>query len=359
MLGILKYRIAVILILGMVLGIAWTLPQRVNPYCFPELEFFPEMPHSSINPVTEEGVELGRYLFYDPILSRDKTFSCGSCHRQEVAFSDAPNALSKGIDGELMKRNTPPLFNLAWHPGLFWDGRAESLESQVWEPVRSHAEMDLDWSTAAERIQASSFYRPLFVQAFGNRPIDSVTIALAIAQFERTLLSNNSKYDRVLRGEDHFTQDEIEGFLNVNDQSMGNCLHCHVTDRHALGTTAEFTNNGLIPGEVASDYTDPGRFTVTGDTTDLGKFKIPTLRNIMVTAPYMHDGRFKTMREVLDFYSEDVHSTSHTDPKMVDAHRGGRHFTEEEKDQIIAFLNTLTDEQLLTNPAFSDPFEKR
>lgn len=326
-----------------------------TPYELPELKFFPKLPYTD-NPPTVEGVELGRHLFYDPILSANNTFSCASCHKQEAAFSDSPKRFSTGIKGDSMLRNTMPLFNLAWYPFLFWDGKASSLEEQALHPVRAHDEMNLDWTTAVERIEQSAFYRPKFQKAFGSAQIDSVLIARAIAQFERTLISNNSKYDQVLRGERYFTKDEYAGFIFVNDQTKGDCLHCHTTDADALGTTAGFSNNGLVAAFKPEDYVDKGKAEVTGLTKDIGHFRIPSLRNVAVTAPYMHDGRIKTLEGVLDFYSEGVNNSYNIDSKIQFAHQGGVRLTKDEKQQIIAFLLTLTDSTFITNPEFANPF---
>ncbi len=319
------------------------------------LNFFPPIADTSNNPSTE-GFELGRMLFYDPILSSDSTFSCASCHRQEVAFSDAPNQFSKGIKGEKLTRNTTPLYNLAWYQAMFWDGRAKTIEEQAFHPVRAINEMALNWKDAEFRINRHAIYPELFFNAFGNQKIDSHLITKAIGQFERSLISNNSKYDQVLRGERYLTPDEYKGFELMNDQTKGDCLHCHTTDANALGTTGTFSNNGLDKAVVLDDYVDRGQASITGKIDDLGKFKIPSLRNVAVTPPYMHDGRFKTLEEVLDFYSEEVNNSLNVDSKMTSAHRGGVHLTEQEKKQIILFLHTLTDSTFLTNPAFSNPF---
>jgi cytochrome c peroxidase len=328
----------------------------VTPYTFTGLELFPEMPKTS-NPPTREGVKLGRFLFYDSILSLDYSMSCGSCHKQKYAFSDAPNRFSKGFQGKVLNRNTMPLFNLAWYPNFFWDGRAGSIEEQVFHPVRAHDEMNLDWETATQRIQESKFYKSQFKKVFGDVSIDSNLIAKAIGQFERILISNNSKYDQVLRGEVYFTQDEYEGFILINDQNKGDCLHCHTTDANILGTSTKFSNNGLDNTKNPDDYLDLGRAGITKKKEDFGWFKTPSLRNIAVTGPYMHDGRFKTLKEVLDFYSEGVQQSYNIDSKMQFAHQGGVKLSKEEKRKIIAYLHTLTDSVFLSNPEFSNPFE--
>ncbi len=327
-----------------------------TPYSFPRLNFFPPMPVNKDNPVTEEGVSLGRFLFYDPIISVDSSMSCSSCHRQEKAFSDSPIRFSTGVSGAGANRNTLPLFNLAWYPSLFWDGRAVSIEEQVFQPVKAHDELGLDWAAAEKRIAESRLYRAKFKEAFGDKPIDSTLIARAIAQFERTLISHQSKYDRVLNGKDYFTHDEYQGFILMNDQTKGDCLHCHTTDSDPLGTTGGFSNNGLDPVLEPTGYRDKGRAGITRRKRDLGLFKIPSLRNVAVTAPYMHDGRFTTLGEVLDFYSKGVNPSINVDSKMGSAHQGGVRLSPDEKLQIIAFLKTLTDSVFLTNTAHGNPF---
>ncbi|MDQ3112121.1 MAG: cytochrome-c peroxidase [Bacteroidota bacterium] len=329
-----------------------------TPYKFPEPSYFPKMPVAVNNPVTTEGVNLGRHLFYDPILSADSTMSCSSCHKQEAAFSDGPNTFSKGRNGILSKRNTMPLFNLAWYPSFFWDGRAAGIEEQVFHPVRATDEMNLHWNGAVERLEKSKFYKPLFKQAFGDQKIDSVLIANAIAQFMRTLISYRSKYDKVISLNAKFTQDEYDGFVLVNDQTKGDCIHCHLTDGDVLGTTLTFSNNGLDAIYDPLKYMDKGRGAVTGKISDNGKFMVPSFRNLAFTAPYMHDGRFKTLEEVMDFYTSGVKTSANVDSKMVNAHSGGVKLTADEKRKIISFLLTLSDSAFVTDPQFGNPFGK-
>jgi len=313
------------------------------------------MPSEPENPVTKEGALLGRYLFYDPALSADNTFSCSSCHTQKAAFSDAPKQFSKGINGVLQTRNTLPLFNLAWYTGFFWDGRAATIESQVFHPLSGMNEMRISWTLAINRLRKSGHYKQLFIDAFGSNEIDSLRIVNAIAQFERTLISANSKYDKALRGEAFFTEDELEGFGLVNDMTKGDCLHCHSSDADALGTTGSFSNNGLDTN-IVSEKADRGLAVFTNKKEDLGKFKIPSFRNLLFTAPYMHDGRFQTLEEVIDFYSEGIHNAANVDPRMSTVSRGGARLTKEEKRQIISFLKTMSDSSFITEPAFSNPF---
>lgn len=326
---------------------------KATPYKFPVLHSkFPAMPVAANNAVSTEGADLGRHLFYDPILSNDSTIACASCHKQEAAFSDAPKDFSIGITGTKLKRNTMPLYNLAWYTTFFWDGKASSIEDQVFHPLRAADEMGIEWNNAAERVRGSAFYRKKFKAAFGDQPIDSVLIAKAIAQFERTLLSYRSKYDRVMAGRDVFTPEEQRGYELVNDMEKGDCWHCHTTREDALGTTLTYRNNGLD-----TVFTDRGRITISGNAFEEGAFKIPSIRNLSFTAPYMHDGRFKTLEEVLDFYISGVKPGKLTDPKMRFAHQGGARLNAREKAQIIVFLKTLDDSSFVNDPAFRNPFE--
>lgn len=330
---------------------------KVTPYQFPSIIYFPKMPVSESNSVTNEGVELGRFLFYDPILSKDSTISCSSCHQQKNAFSDSPNAYSKGINGVTQKRNTLPLFNLAWYSKLFWDGRVNTIEEQVLHPVRDANEMNLKWKEAIKKIKRSRFYNLKFYKAFGTSVIDSNLIANAIAQFERTLISHSSKYDNVINRKAKFTMDEIEGMELINDMTKGNCLHCHTTDADGLGTTGMYSNNGLDKAITEFDFKDIGLGKITLQKSDNGKFKIPSLRNLLFTAPYMHDGRFKTIEEVLNFYSEGLQISPTIDSKMEFVHKGGSKLNVYEKQKIIAFIKTLSDSVFISDKRFSNPFE--
>jgi cytochrome c peroxidase len=315
------------------------------------------MPEAVNNPVTVEGASLGRYLFYDSILSSDNTMSCASCHNPAKAFSDSPFALSKGRGGSTMLRNTLPLFNLAWYPSYFWDGRATTIEEQVFHPVRGYNEMNLNWPMAEKKLRKSTFYKNQFINVFGSTHIDSTKVSLAIAQFLRTIISYESKYDKAIANKVQFTSDEYDGFVLVNDQTKGDCIHCHATDGDALGTKLTFSNNGLDAVATATDFKDKGRGGVTGKATDMGKFKIPSLRNLIFTAPYMHDGRFATLQQVLDFYSEGVQRSVTIDSKMEYVHQGGVRLKDVEKRKIITFLLTLSDSSFINKAEYSNPFK--
>ncbi len=353
-----KTKPIIFTVLVILLGLCVSFNDLVSngPYVFPQVSQFPAMPVSATNPVTIQGAALGRYLFYDPVLSADSSFSCASCHKQQHAFSDAPNQLSKGFNGTVQRRNTPPLFNLAWYPSLFWDGRAQSIESQVFHPVRDRNEMGLNWKTATERLARSAFYRKKFRELYGEKPIDSTLIANVIAQFERTLISYQSKYDQVIAGRAKFTLEELEGMEIVNDMTKGNCLHCHTTDGDGLGTTGQFSNNGLDEVSTTTGFKDGGLGTITKNSSDMGKFKIPSLRNLVFTAPYMHDGRFASLEEVLDFYNIGLKTSPTIDNKMEFVHQGGSKLTIHEKRKVILFLKTLSDSAFITSQEFSNPF---
>lgn len=319
-----------------------------TPYELAIPQGFPDMVIPDYNPMTVEGVKLGRKLFYDPILSGDNTQSCASCHAQEFAFTDNGKIFSEGIDGLEGNRNSMPVINIGWIPELFWDGRAVGVEEQALEPVPNPIEMHQEWTEAMNKLNADANYPDLFNNAFGTKNIDSTLVTKAIAQFERTLISGNSKWDRYLRGEANLTLAESRGF-EIFFTEKGDCFHCHST---ILFADNLFHNNGLD-----SVFTDKGLFDVTGNPNDIGKFKTPTLRNWIFTEPYMHDGRFKDMVEVLEFYSTGVKWSPTVDPLMKKVEQGGINLNDEDKFYLVTFLLTLNDSSFVTNPEFSNPFE--
>jgi len=319
-----------------------------TPYELTIPEGFPDMPIPADNPMTKEGVDLGRRLFYDPILSADNSQACASCHAPEFSFTDSGRRFSEGINGFEGTRNAMAVINAGWLPSLFWDGRRESLEDQALEPVPNPIEMHQSWTEAAAKLNADNNYPDLFFKAFGTRKIDSTLVVRAIAQFERTLISNNAKWDRYLRGEVQLTQAESKGF-EIFFTEKGDCFHCHTT---ILFTDNLFHNNGMD-----TEFIDKGLYNVTGDANDVGRFKTPTLRNLEFTGPYMHDGRFETLEEVIDFYSHDVKWSPTIDPLMKKVDQGGIQLTEDEKFYLIAFLKTLTDTTFVNNPAYANPFK--
>ncbi len=325
----------------------------------------PQMEHPADNPQTVAGVTLGRMLFFDPILSLDSTISCASCHEPHLSFTDG-KAVSDGVDGRQGSRSSMSLLNVGFHgqAGLFWDGRASALEEQALLPIEDPNEMANTWEEVELRLRRHPSYPELFRQAFGidrSSEVDRDHVVKAIAQFERTLISSgDSEYDRFDRNEYSPSDDAITGFeLFFDDAAPGTslpeaeCGHCH---NRNLFTTNEFRNNGLDPVNSVDDYTDKGLGAVTGNRLDNGKFKIPTLRNILLTAPYMHDGRFETIEEVLDHYNSGGHHVANLDEDNVDNLMEPQGLSERHKRQLIAFLATLTDSSFIKNEAFQNPF---
>lgn len=318
------------------------------PALFQEKLISPILP--SNNPLTVEGVALGKKLFFDKILSGDNSQSCASCHEPPSSFTD-PRRFSVGIDGVAGSRNSMPLFNLAWNfdERFFWDGRARSLEQQALEPVRNPIEMHSDWKQVAIKLQAHPTYPALFEQVFGKQAIDSVLVTRAIAQFERTLISGNSKFDKYLRNEGSLTAQELNGFNVFMDETKGDCFHCHGSNNNPLWTDNLFHNNGLD-----TQFSDLGLGAITGDPTDNGKFKSPSLRNLAFSAPYMHDGRFQTLEDVINHYSEGLKPSSTIDPLMKKVNQGGVKLSPQEKADLKAFLLSLSDLDFISNPAFQN-----
>jgi cytochrome c peroxidase len=311
------------------------------------------------NPLTEEGIELGRHLFYDPILSSDSTMSCATCHQADKGFADGL-ATSVGVLGMNGRRSSMPIMNLAFNnKGFFWDGRSATLEAQALVPVEDHLELNESWGNVEEKLRNHDTYPAMFRAAFGIDAKSQITRDLAvkaIAQFERTLISANSRYDQVAylqqgwptdaeqRGETLFFFEQAE---NVDDHP--GCSHCHTTEQF---TTNRYFNNGLDAVESLDDFEDKGLGEVTNKIFENGKFRTPSLRNVALTAPYMHDGRFQTLEEVLDHYAEGGHGVSNEDANIQPFT-----LTEQDKQDIIAFLHMLTDTTFINNPAFHSPFE--
>lgn len=309
---------------------------------------FPAMPIPEDNPMTVEGVALGRSLFYDNRLSGDNSQSCATCHQSEASYADS-NRFSKGIIGAIGDRNAMAIVNLGYAFALFWDGRSASLEEQALEPVVNPIEMNATWPEVLDKLNADTDYRNRFKVAFGVDVIDSLDVAKAIAQFERTMISGNSKFDKSQVGEAQFTDSELRGQLLFFGEK-GDCFHCHGS---SLFTGFEYENNG-----AQQILTDNGLGDVTGLATDIGKFKPTTLRNIAFTAPYMHDGQFETLEEVVEFYNSGVNQSSpNISPTMMKNNRPGGtlNLTVQEKADLVAFLKTLSDSEFVNNPDFMDP----
>jgi cytochrome c peroxidase len=319
--------------------------------------YYPEMVIPADNPLTKQGIALGRMLFYDPILAKDSSMSCASCHRQEFAFSE-DRPFSVGIDGKSGRRSSMSLVDIGYaNHGVFWDGRSKTLESQALLPVEDPIELHHTWPELITKLQKHPIYPEHFRKAFGISSKVEITkelAAKAIAQFERTILSSgNSPFERkfINRTEDP-TDDELAGHdMYVNsDLSLpdAQCGHCH---NAPMFGTHDFFNNGLQKGDPAS-YKDKGMGEVTNQPKDFGKFKAPTLRNIAVTAPYMHNGSIANLDQVMDHYISGGNFSNNIDPLVTQIQLSPR-----QKAQVIAFLNTLTDFDLLQNKELSNPFK--
>jgi cytochrome c peroxidase len=343
------------------------IPYTATPLVIEKPLGLPPFEVNPLNPLTVEGVELGRNLFYDTILSADNTLSCGGCHQLAAGMTDDGNAVSVGIDGISGTRNAMPIFNLHYNPsfgttegglpfgGFFWDSRAASLEEQALQPIEDPIEMHNTLGEVVNRLQAHEEYPTMFSKAFGTTVISTDLIGKAIGQFERSIISADAPYDRYVNGLEFWDDDAFDGRIIFNDLLGGDCFHCH-GEGGGLFTDYTYRNNGLDNYTKASDFPDQGLMAISGDSADAGKFKVPTLRNLVYTAPYMHDGRFETLREVIDFYSEGVHDTPFTDQFIEFADVGGAQLSEEEKDQLEAFLISLSDESFVNNPDYQDPF---
>ena len=294
------------------------------------------------NPLTEEGFQLGRNLFYDPILSRDNTISCQNCHLQQTGFTHVDHPLSHGIEGKIGMRNSMTLINLAWSKNFMWDGGVNNLEVQPINPITNPLEMDETLENVVAKLQASQKYRALFTKAFGDEKVTSQRLLKALAQFTVMLKSSNAKYDKVMRKEENFTSQEQHGY----DLFKMNCASCH---KEPLFTDDKFEKNGLALDTTLNDL---GRIKMTNKPEDYLRFKIPTLRNIQFTFPNMHDGRFKTLTEVVKHYNSLGHDKSL--PKEL---AKPMNLSDNDRVDLVAFLKTLTDTEFLFNKRFSFPSE--
>lgn len=294
------------------------------------------------NKLTPAGFELGRTLFYDRRLSRNNTVSCGSCHQQFAAFSHLDHPMSHGIDNKMGKRNTPPLFNLIWQSAFFWDGGVNHIEVQPISPMQNPVEMDEKLENVINKLKADTAYRRMYKQAFGDTAINSQRTLKALAQFMGMMVSSNSKYDKYIRKEPggEMTENELNGLEVFRDK----CATCH---KEPLFSDYSFRNNGLAP---KYNGLDSGRATITKKAGDMYKFKVPSLRNLKYTWPYMHDGRFTELPQVINHYT----SGKFVSETLDSALRTPFFLTEPQKANIIAFLNTLNDTAFVKDPRFKD-----
>ncbi|MCO5248493.1 MAG: c-type cytochrome [Chitinophagales bacterium] len=334
---------------------------KTTPYDFPFISNFRTFVDDPQNPLTNEGVDLGHYLFFDNRLSKDFTMSCASCHQPENGFSD-PKRWSIGVEGLPGKRHSMSLLNLAWSKQFFWDGRAATLREQALSPVTDPLEMNSDWNTVVERIQAVPTYREKFKKAFNTEAVTSDLITKAIEQYVKTLVVYNSDFDKAMRGEKELSVAAKRGQALFNTEKA-DCFHCHTTPELLVHGSTTFMNNGLDLIDNPNDFSDWGLGGFTGKSSDNGKFKIPTLRNLRATAPYMHDGRFSTLEEVIDFYNQGPKFSPSLEPIMIaeanrrvlEFNRWGLGITEEEKKDLIAFLESMTDNSYLNDPHYLAP----
>ncbi len=335
------------------------IPYKPIPVELPQLVPLPIMEIPLDNPLTQDGIALGQSLFYDPILSANNQMACADCHLPIGSFTDNLT-VSKGIDGLPGTRSSMSLINVGYYTnGLFWDGRAKTLEEQALLPVEDPLELHDDWENVVEKLKKHPQYPTFFRKAFGIEATVGISKDLAvkaIAQFERTLISSNSRYDQSVRNEIFLEENELNGrdmFFDRNpDLPDAECAHCH---NAPLFTGNQYFNNGLDTVANLEGFKDKGLGSVSGNVFDNGKFRAPTLRNIALTAPYMHDGRFETLEEVVNHYNEGTHFADNLDPLLQKP--SGLGLSEQNKKDLIAFLHTLTDTSFINNPAFQNPFK--
>ena len=325
---------------------------QTSKYVDVPLEFkkpsnFPDLVYDiSLNPPTQKGFELGKKLFYDGKLSSDGLVSCGFCHIQENAFTHHGHTVSHGVNNQVGKRNTPPIQNLAFQSQFMWDGATSHMDLQPMIPLLSPIEMNGNLTTIMAAFKADPTYTKLFKEAFKDGQINSENMLKALAQFMVMVTSSNSKFDKLRRNEPGgvLSTEEASGYAIFNSK----CASCHATD---LFTDDSFRNNGLAVNPLVNDV---GRYRVTQVAEDYYKFKVPSLRNVEVTVPYMHDGRFGSLEAVLNHYSNGVVNSSTLDPLLYQNNQLGIVLSTTEKSQLIAFLKTLTDHQYLTDVRFAD-----
>lgn len=312
----------------------WSCARERNPpYVFPETPMG-KVPQPEQNIATQKGVELGKRLFFDPVLSANGAISCATCHDPQKAFSDGRALTNVGVSGKPLLRHSPALFNLAWHPGLFWEGGASNMESQVFGPMVHPDEMGIEIKALINKLQTHPEYPALFKEVWGTDSITSMLLARSLAQFERTLLSFGSRFDRV--GPEGLSPREKTGYSVY----LTHCASCHsgplFTDLayHNNGIDAEFT-------DTRHDLIFMGRYRITLDSSDIGKYKTASLRNLGFTAPYMHDGRFASLDAVLDHYAIDHSGNTLADTLIRNLDFGGSGI--KEREALKAFLHTLND----------------
>lgn len=337
-----------ILIIGMILLVGCDgeeLPAAEDSYEFSAPKNFPVAAYTfEKNPVTRGGFALGRALFYDPVLSGDSSIACANCHQQVKGFSDPVHRFSRGVGDVAGIRNAPAIQNMAFQNTFFWDGGVKHLDFVPINAITSEFEMHESLSHVVEKLKRSEFFPEKFSKAFGSEEVTSQKMLFALSQFMNMMISSNSRYDLYIRNEGEvLTPDEVEGLALF----LSKCSACHATD---LFTDETFRNNG-----ISDDFSaDTGRERITESPEDRGKFKVPSLRNVALTAPYMHDGRFRTLKDVLEHYATSIKDSETLDPML----KQGITMSDDEKDKIIAFLKTLTDDTYIKDKRFTNPFLK-
>ena len=315
---------------------------RTTPIAFAIPKGFPAPVYTfSGNPLTEEGFSLGRKLFYDGKLSKDGNFPCASCHQQFAGFATFDHDLSHGFNNQFTTRNAPALFNLVWQKETHWDGGINNIEVQPLAPITAPNEMAEDIGTVVKKLQADPEYRKMFRAAFGNEEVTSQRMLYALTQFMASIVSSNSKYDKVKKGEASFTFNEQEGYKVF----QANCTSCHT---EPLFTDNSFRNTGIPVNPTIKDY---GRMRITNKKEDSLKFKVPSLRNIYLSFPYGHDGRFVSIGQMLDHYTNGVQNSPTLDPFL----KTKLNLSFNDKYYLVAFLGTLTDSVLLNDKRFAPP----
>lgn len=326
-------------------GVLLAFTQQEEPILFQVPANFPKPVYRfGDNPMTKSGVLLGKTLFYDALLSKDNTISCGSCHQQSAGFTQHGHALSHGINDLLTKRNSMPLANLAWSRHFGWDGGVHDLDLFAVSPLQNPNEMDESLPNVFEKLRKDPAYPPLFEQAFGSPDINTERLLKALSQFMLTMVSANSRYDKFVRQEGE-TLTEVEQAGRVLMQQK--CASCHP---EPLFSDFSFRNNGL----AQNANTDAGRYDITLRAEDRNTFKTPSLRNVAITGPYMHDGRLATLQDVLTHYASGIENSTTLDPLLIQHGTPGIPLNKEERVKIIAFLQTLTDVSFVQNPQFSE-----
>ena len=337
-------------------------PTKIDPTTiFPKEFGVPSLPKD--NPLTIEGVYLGRMLFYDPVLSIDSSISCASCHKQEYAFAD-PVAFSNGVFGLKTGRNASALFNMAYNKKFFWDARVNTLRDLVFEPIQAHNEMSMTLPLLKDKLLKINRYKEFFKKAFNSEP-NVFDMSLAMEQFLLTIVSKDSRFNQFFPGDNIsiLNASELRGAFifnglvdfDANGKTKGSdCFHCHGGE---LAQQNNISMGGISNNGLDMNFEDLGFGGITNLGQDKGTFKTPSLINIALTGPYMHDGRFKTLEEVIDHYSDNVNYSSPTLHPQMSIHGGKQlNLSQQQKDDLLAYLRTMTDNVFITNPKYSNPF---